>query len=299
MDLVLGGNGFLGKKLVEKLAEANDVRVFDRNIQEPVTGTAHRVEYVEGDFRRQDWSGLLTGVDTVYHLICPNIPYDGTERIIDGMTDAVIPSLHLLDAMVTSRVGKILFVSSGGTVYGETPVPAKEEDPLRPQCVYAAQKVTLEDSLRLYEIYHGIKAFVLRLGNPYGAIHDPNRKQGAIPIFFRKIKHGEAIEIWGNGENLRDYVYVDDAIDGILKIAGYGGTKRVFNVGTGMSVSTNQIVAMIAEKLGVKPTVVYKEKRICDLMESRLDISLIQRETGWSPKVDLERGIAMMLQERE
>lgn len=293
MVLVLGGNGFIGYNLVKRLAVRERVKVFDRAWKHDKQNA--NIEFVAGDFRDMNFDKLLNGVDTVFHLISSSVPYDGTDGMIQDIEDNVLPTIRFVRAMKRKNIRKIFFVSSGGTVYGECSKPAKEHDRLSPECIYAAQKVCIETYLHLFEKYDGIVAYILRVGNPYGLEINKKKGQGIIPIFAEKIIKGEFIEIWGAGENKRDYIYIDEIIDAIEAIYMYSGKYRMFNIGTGSSYSIQEIIKLIECIVDKKAQVIYKEKRQCDLLESNMDVSLIWNECGWRSKLSLKDGIELYI----
>lgn len=291
MILVLGGNGFIGYNLVKRLMKKERIRVFDRSWKHEVDNS--NVEIVTGDFGNIDFSLLLEGVDIVFHLISSSVPYDGTEKMLQDIEENLLPTIRFLDAMKKKQVKKIFFISSGGTVYGECRKPAKEYDRLSPECIYAVQKVSIENCLHLYEKYDGISGYVLRVGNPYGLEINKEKGQGIIPIFTEKIIRGETIEIWGTGENKRDYIYIDEVIDAIEAVCFYCGECRMFNVGTGNSFSIQDIIGQIECAVGKEAEIIYKEKRQCDLLESHMNVELIYKECGWKSKLTVEQGIKL------
>ncbi len=293
MILVLGGNGFIGYNLVKRLARRERIRVFDRAWKH---GTEkENIELVMGNFQHIDFEEMLEGVDAVFHFISSSTPFDGTDGLLTDIEENLLPTVRLLDAMRKKGVKRIFFISSGGTIYGECIKPAREKDRVSPECVYAAQKAWIESCLHLYEKYDGIQGYVLRMGNPYGLEINKKKRQGIIPIFTEKIIKGEPIEIWGTGENRRDYIYIDEVIDAIEAVYSYRGEHRIFNVGTGNSYSTQEIIEQIESVVGKRAQIVYGEKRKCDLQESHLDVSLIGRECGWYSKLTVEQGIEMYI----
>ncbi len=289
MVLILGGRGFIGLNLVRRLARKEKLRVFDRTWR-PEIGIEN-VEPVIGDFQHIDFEDMLEGVDTVFHLISTSTPFDGTDDMTLDIEKNLLPTIRLLEAMKKNKVKKLFFVSSGGTVYGECSRPAKENDRTSPECIYAAQKIWIENCLHLYEKYDGIQGYILRVGNPYGLEINKKKRQGIIPIFTEKILKEELIEIWGSGENKRDYIYIDEVIDAVEAVYFYKGPHRVFNIGTGSSYSTHEMIEQIEYAVGKKARIAYLEKRKCDLLESRLDVSLINRECGWHSNLTVKQGI--------
>ena len=293
MILVLGGNGFIGYNLVKRFVKEKKIRVFDRDWKHEIE--KKNVELVMGDFQHIDFEKILEDVDTVFHFISSSTPFDGTDSLLMDIEENLLPTVRLLDAMKKKGVKKIFFISSGGTIYGECTEPAREINKVSPECVYAAQKSWIETCLHLYEKYDDIQGYILRIGNPYGLEINKKKYQGIIPIFTEKIIREEPIEIWGTGENLRDYIYIDEVIDAIESVYSYEGEYRIFNVGTGISYSTWEIIEQIESVIGKHAQIVYGGKRKCDLQESRLDVSLIRRECGWQSKLSVRQGIEIYI----
>lgn len=289
MILILGGNGFIGYNLVKRLARREKIRVFDKTWKHGKDNS--NIEVLTGDFCDTDFEALLEEVDTVFHLISSSVPFDGTDGVIQDIEDNLLPTIRFMDVAKRKEVKKLFFISSGGTVYGECSRPAREYDRLSPECIYAAQKAWIETCVHLYEKYDGIMGYVLRVGNPYGLEINREKGQGIIPIFIEKIINDDFIEVWGTGENRRDYIYVDEVIDAIEAVYSYQGKHRVFNIGTGSSHSTLEIIKWIESALGREAKIIYKEARECDLLEACMDVTLIQNECGWRSKLTVEQGI--------
>ena len=295
MILILGANGFIGYNLVKRFAVKKKIRIFDKVWDNEIDNT--NVEVVTGDFRNVCFEEMLEEVDTVFHFISSSVPFDGTDKIIDDVQANLLPTLRLLDAMKKRMVRKIIFISSGGTVYGECKKPALERDRLSPECIYAAQKVGIEICLHLYEKYDGIQGYILRVGNPYGFTINKKRNQGIIPIFTEKIVAGETIELWGNGENKRDYIYIGEVIDAIEAVYLYNGKYRIFNIGTGKNCSTKEIIKKIEKEVGKKAKINYLERRKFDLAESCMYVSLIYKEFVLKSKITVDQGIRQYIRE--
>jgi UDP-glucose 4-epimerase len=192
-------------------------------------------------------------------------------------------------------VRKIVFISSGGTVYGiphEVPIP--ESASTDPISAYGISKLAIEKYLALYHYLYGCDYSVLRVANSFGPYQSPHRRQGLIAAFMHRIARGQAVEIWGDGRVVRDFVYIDDVIDAVLAAAVYGGSHRVFNVGAGIGRSVLEVVTDIADVLG-RPDVapIHKPGRATDVPVNVLNIALIQREFGWSPRTDWRQGLRL------
>ncbi|KXU91588.1 hypothetical protein CR51_31800 [Caballeronia megalochromosomata] len=196
----------------------------------------------------------------------------------------------MLDHMKTAGVNRIVFTSSGGTVYGNPQmVPVREDHPLQPLCSYGVTKVAIEGYLRLNASLHGLNATVLRIANPYGPGKARIGVQGFIPTLFAKIASEAPIEIWGDGSVVRDYIYVDDAIDAMLEAASWNGF-RLYNVGSGAGHSLLDVLRTVERATGRSANVVYKQGRSFDVVEIYLDIGKITSETAWRPRVSLDAG---------
>lgn len=292
--LVLGGNGFIGSHLVNKLAEIGNVRVFDYNTNN-IKRNKSEIEVVQGDFRNCDFESLLDRIDVVFHLIGTTTPFDGTGKIEEEILSNILPTIHLLDAMVKKKTKKLIFASSGGTIYGDMIELSSERSALNPICSYGIQKQVIESYMMLYRRYHDLNAKVVRIANPYGTGQNVKRRQGAISVFMDLIVKDKVIEVWGDGSALRDYIHISDVIDALIAVEEYDGIENIFNVGTGIQYSVIDIIKEIGTSLNKEPTVIYKEKRLCDVEANRLDVSLIFKECGWKAKVSLDEGISMLI----
>ena len=297
--LLLGGSGFLGQALAKGLFADRPVRIADRVA--PADPQGANVHYAPLDFAAMpDFAPLLCGVELVVHLISTTTPAEGTDNLAGEMADNLLPTFRLLDGMVRlPRAPKLLFVSSGGTVYGESKgTPSSEREAAAPICKYAVHKLAIEKYIHLYHAVHGLDYRVARLANPYSARAFFAKNQGAIPIFIELMRQRKPIIVWGDGRQQRDYIHIDDALAGIGAILGYGGPERVFNVGAGVGVSTNELLSLIAGELGAAaPDVRYTAARACDVRANRLDISLLKACTGWEPRISLREGIRRCVEE--
>lgn len=289
----MGGNGFIGSHLVDKLlAEGYNVRVFDK-YEEHYRAPLTEVDYYYDDFgNRGLLSDALQGIDIVFHLISTTLPKTSNDDPIFDVTSNVVETLFLLEKCVIQKIKKIVFISSGGTVYGiPKALPVSEFANTDPLCSYGISKLTIEKYLALYRHLYGLNYTIVRPSNPYGDRQKLSSVQGAIPVFLGKIAKGELIEIWGDGEVVRDYIFIDDLIDGIFKAAVLNTQSRIFNIGSGVGYSLNYIIKIIQKITGINPNVEYKEKRSFDLQEIYLDISRSKSELSWHPIVPFETGI--------
>jgi UDP-glucose 4-epimerase len=293
-SLLLGGNGFIGSHLVDKLlAEGHEVRVFDK-YEEHYRKPLPLVDYRYGDFgNRGLLAEALEGVDNVFHLVSTSLPKTSNDDPAFDVQSNVIETLFLLEQCVARKVKKIIFISSGGTIYGRSrKLPICEESPTNPECSYGITKLTVEKYLALYYHLYGLEYTVVRPSNPYGDRQNPNSIQGAIPVFLGHVAKGEPIEVWGDGEVIRDYIYIDDLIEGIYKAATLSAPSRTFNLGTSTGHSLNSIIDTIQQITGREVKVLYKSKRGFDVPAIYLDISRAREELLWAPATSLEEGIS-------
>ncbi len=293
--LVLGGGGFLGSHLTDALAGAGyRVRVFERFVPGP--GDHHpaaAVEWLQGDFNdSEDLRRAVAGCDVIYHMVSSTVPKTSNEDPAYDIQTNLISTLQMLELARKAGAKKLIFISSGGTVYGvPREVPIKETHPTEPVCSYAIGKLAVEKYLHLYKVLHGMDYCILRLANPYGERQKPTGAQGAVAVFLHRAVRGEAIEIWGDGSVVRDYIYVGDAVQAMLAAMRDTGEHRLFNIGAGEGHSLNQLVAAIEKLLGHPVECRYTPGRTFDVPVNVLDITRAREVMGWAPKVSFEQGL--------
>jgi UDP-glucose 4-epimerase len=288
--LLLGGNGFLGRHLARALQARGVVtRIYDRGQHAQATPHNFVGDFATGEGLTQ----ALEGVDIVYHLISTTIPSSSDQDPAFDVKTNLVGTLTLLEQMKTAGVRRIVFLSSGGTVYGNPEViPVSENHSLSPICSYGVVKVAIEGYLRLHANLHGIHATVLRLANPYGPGETRIGVHGVIATFFAKIAAQQKIVIWGDGSVVRDYIYVDDAVEAMIKAASLDGF-HLYNVGSGTGHTLIDILDVVKKTTGMSADVIFQPARSFDVQEIYLDIRKITSETGWRPEVDLAKGCQM------
>lgn len=295
--LVLGGRGFIGSHLVDALlARGHSVRCFDRPHIAPL-GEAHLVdpnfELFEGDLVSEaDLTEALKGCEVCFHLVSTTLPKSSNADPVFDVESNVLGSVRLLTRAVKVGLKKVVFVSSGGTVYGvPTQLPIPETHPTDPVCSYGITKLTIEKYLGLFKQLHDLDYTVLRIANPYGERQRTHASQGAVAVFMGKVLRGEPVEIWGDGSVIRDYIYISDVVDALLMALGHSGKERVFNIGAGRGHSINEVLDVIEKVTGRNVDRRYLSGRPFDVPASVLSIAQAKQSLGWSPKVDFSQGL--------
>ncbi len=291
--LVLGGCGFIGSQVVDALlARGGSVRVLDRQ-PERYRPACAGVDYIFGDFSdRALIIEAMSGVDTVFHLISTTFP--GTSNINPqaDVEDNLINTLALLKSMMELDVRRLVFLSSGGTVYGipET-IPIPEDHPLRPINSYGIVKVAIEQYLAMYLREGRLSPVIIRASNPYGPRQGHTGVQGVVSTFLRRVMDRHPIEIWGDGSVVRDYFYVED-LARLCVTAAESGAVGAFNAGSGIGVSLNELIVAIERATGAAIDRINKPARSVDTPTSILDVSRAEKAFGWKAKVPLVDGLA-------
>ncbi|MCH5275266.1 MAG: NAD-dependent epimerase/dehydratase family protein [Lachnospiraceae bacterium] len=299
--LILGAAGFIGTNLTLRLLlEKKQLVLFDRREAQfdPKVCEAVRqgkAEFLTGQFLEDNWkmqANLLREVDMVYHLVSTTCPTNSNQDAAREMEENVIATMHFLDACVEHGVRKVIFLSSGGTVYGKEHTGiCKEEEEAFPITVYGVQKLTIEKILYLYWQMHGLDYRIVRLSNPYGPYQRPNGIQGVVTTFTWKALHDEPILVYGDGSVVRDYIYIDDAVEGILRIAEQQGNHRLYNLGSGRGRTVDEVIQTIARVLQKQMKVSYQSSRAVDVPVNVLDVSRFKQDFGGFLPIELEEGI--------
>jgi len=284
---VTGGAGFIGSNLVDALVERGDgvVVIDDLSFgrREFVNAEA---ELVERDIRE----GIeLDGVDVVFHLAAQT---DVQTSVREPARDAdvnVVGTVKVLEA--AQRAGaRVVFTSTGGAIYGECERPAAESTPRAPGSPYGIAKLCGEEYLAGFNRIHGSSHVVARLGNVFGPRQSPSLEGGAVSIFLDRLHRGEQVMIFGDGLQVRDFVYVGDVVEALLAAAGHDG--GVFNIGTGVQTTVLDLYRTCAEAAGVNADPTFEPARLGDLRRSALDVSAAAAELGFRAQTPLAEGIA-------
>lgn len=293
---ILGGLGFIGSHIGRELVHRGHfVRVFDKLYASRglISDFANSVEIVEGDVSRpEDVLAAVADTDILINLIHTTVPGSSMNDPSYDVTSNVAAAANWLRQLGTTRVRKILYVSSGGTVYGVPEnVPITEDHPTNPINSYGITKLAIEKYTAMYARQFGIDYCLVRPSNVYGPGQRLHIGQGVIGVLANRALHGENLEIWGAGTNLRDYLFIEDLVSGLLTLLSYGGPYPVFNLSSGRGYSVLDIVAILRRKLSRLPQVEHLPERGFDAPVNILDPSRIHGETGWRAAVELEDGV--------
>ena len=294
--LVLGATGFIGSHLTDALLLAGHNVVATYHIREPDIkyNDAKNIQWVNYALSSSGFilPNTMVGCDFIFHLLTTTVPGTSNNSPYDDLMSNVGGTLRILNSIRSACVKKIIFVSSGGTVYGiPQQIPITESHPTNPTSSYGIGKLTIEKYLSLYHSLNGIDYSIMRLANPYGPGQRITTAQGAVAAFLHKAMHHQPIEIWGDGSVTRDFIYIDDVITALIGLMNYTGNEHIFNVGAGTGTNLNQLVSIIEQVSGQKQQVNYKPGRSFDVPVNVLDITKIKQELNWKPAVTLVDGI--------
>lgn len=294
--LLFGAAGFIGTNLALKLIENPDDHITLADVKKDYFNPVilrDGVTAVEFPISAEsDFESLVNDQDVVYHLVSTTVPTTSNRQIADELTANVIMTARLLDACVACGVKRVIFISSGGTIYGKNArCPIPENAPTEPISSYGVQKLTIEKLLYLYWHMHNLDYRVVRLANPYGPYQRPNGIQGAVTTFTYKVLKNEQITLYGDGSVVRDFIYIDDAVRAIINVANSNTDHKVFNIGSGEGTSIGSVLAQIQDALQLQPDILRLPHRDVDVPENYLDISCYEQVFGPLNPLPLKEGI--------
>lgn len=268
--LILGGNGFIGANLGRYMAEKEyQVYSFDRMLPDVCEQNIH---YLQGDFFDDETlQEIIQGMDVIYHAISTINPGNSNMEYMRGYEKDFVQTVKLCDLIWRNNC-RLIFLSSGGTVYGKQSVqPISEEALPRPINHYGNIKLCIENTMLAFAYQNNADMIIARISNPYGPGQDYTKGVGFIDAAIKRAIMNEPIEIWGDGQVIRDYIYIDDVCRALATLAEYIVLEnKIINISSGVGISLNQIVSIIKELNG-KVEVQYKAARSVDLKEVVLD----------------------------
>jgi len=280
--LLVGGSGFIGRNLVEALSQrGHRALVADPRLAEPLRPDEFRLALAD----RAAFEQLLGRheVDTVIHLASVMLPSSPAGQFEREMAEVLSPSFALMDACARASVQLVLF-SSGGTVYGDPGAGrASERQPLAPKSRYGLAKLMLEEYARFCQRAAGLRCLVLRPSNPYGRHQRLDGAQGLVAVALGRALSGAALEIWGDGEGVRDYLDVQDLCRAVVDLLERGVADGTFNVGSGVGHSVNEVIELVQQVSGRRLHVVHHPARATDVRRIVLDTSALSGTIDWRP----------------
>jgi UDP-glucose 4-epimerase len=294
--LLIGGAGLIGTQLGSTLLErGHRVRVLDQQLPEAGRRIEH-IEYLQGD---RENSGLLIeamrNVDYVVDLAYAGIARADVADLLAPMQKNVPPTLRMLEAATNACVKKVVLLSSGGTVYGNPlQVPITEEHPTNPVSAYGVAKLIIEKYALMWHHLHQTPVVIARPANAYSERQRPFAGQGFIATAIASVMMGKKIEIFGDGHTVRDYIHVADIADGLVALLEHGEVGQVYNLGTGVGLSNNEIIDLIRPLANAHNLQLLVERipsRNVDVSVNVLDINKAFRVTGWVPKIKFSDGL--------
>lgn len=295
--LVLGGNRFIGSHITDELvANGHDVTVFHRSA-EKYKGHSEKLRFYLGDYSDAVKLGVaVDGMDIVVHAISTTVPSTSNLNPISDVQQNLVATIQLLDLMTKANVKRLVYLSSGGTVYGNlTQLPVLENHPLNPICYYGIVKVAIENHIRMYQELYCLKSIILRPSNPYGPRQAHAGVQGALSTFLSSTLNRKPISIWGEGKTKRSYIYVKDLAK-ICSLAVACDIEGTFNVCSGVSHSLNALLKLVETTTGIKPKFNYEPSRAFGVKEILLDINKAKQVFNWTPIYSIEQGMAEFAQ---
>lgn len=292
--LVVGGNGFIGSHLVDGLLERGwEVVVLDIN-ERRYEQMPRQIHFIRGDLSQSFLvRESLTGVDTVFYLAWATIHEISNQDPAADVHANLIPAIHLLEACRQAEVRRIIFTSSGGTVYGPAQeLPIRESHPQNAVTGYGITKLAVEKYLQMFKHLYGLDYAILRPSVPYGPRQNPLAKQGAVAVFLYRAAHGLPITIWGDGSVTRDYFYISDLVSALLACAERDLEQHhIFNIGGTEEVSLVQLVKLAEQTVGKKALVEHLPTRKFDAPRIVLDTTLARHELNWRAEVSMVEGL--------
>lgn len=290
--VVIGAGGFIGTNLCRALSgRVRRLRAFGRRrvFPEALAG----IEWFPGDFSDSAAvANAIEGFDTVLHLANSTTPASANVDKVADVNGNVVATLRMLDACRSLGVRRVIFVSSGGTVYGiPDSLPTPETAATSPITAYGVSKLTIEKYLGLYQHLYGLECRILRVANPYGPFQLPLKNQGVVAAFLQQALQGRPLQIWGDGGVIRDYLHVDDVVEALVSAIVHQGSDFIFNIGSGEGHSLNEVATEIGAVLGKRLDLEYIPGRKIDVPASVLDISRARDSLRWQPRVDFRSGL--------
>ncbi len=303
-----GGAGFIGSTLVDRLlAEGHSVDAVDdlstgslANLVDARSNPDHEFSFQRIDVRSEQVAAVIARrkPEVVFHLAAQaDVRVSVAKPVFDAEVN-ILGTLQVLEGARQAGARKVVFASSGGTIYGDvdpSDLPARETLPQRPLSPYGVAKKTAGDYLVAYRELHQMEFTALALANVYGPRQDPHGEAGVVAIFAGRLLAGERCTIFGDGEQTRDFVFVDDVVDAFVR-AGERGDGLLMNIGTGKETSVNELYDAMAKAAGASEPADYAPERPGELRRSSLDPGRAMIHLGWKPWTTMDVGSRSVLE---
>jgi len=297
--LVTGGNGFIGSHLVDELARQSDNRITIFDLYPRLYDSLPpNIFFVQGNLNNINLIRRILedrNIQIVYHTAWATIPETSLKNVFLDVEMNLQPTINLLEACRDAKVRRVIYLSSGGTVYGVPHLlPITEDHPTNPINPYGITKLIAEKYVQMYSHLYGLEYVILRPSVPYGPRQNPHRRQGVISTFIYNALKKLPVTIWGDGDQIvRDYFYISDLIHAMILAKDLPNREKyIFNLSGSSCYSLNEIIQIIQSVLGVHLTVNYEPPRDFDVTNLHLDISQATESLGWQPLVPIQQGIA-------
>jgi UDP-glucose 4-epimerase len=295
--LILGGAGFIGGNLARTLVNRGyKPRIFSRSSSSlnKINDILDSTEVVYGDFMDDvAIRKAIQGVDIVFHLISTTFPNTTRESSVYDISSNLIPTIRLIELCLSNNVKKVVYASSGGTIYGEPKkTPITESHPLNPTSLYGQSKLTIENYLNFYARSTNLDVNVLRISNPFGAGQKLLGVQGIISVAMGCVCYERSIKIYGQGEAIRDYIYIDDVINALILASEKSGSS-VVNISSSSGHSIIEVIEAIEEITQKNIEKEFIPPRDGDVKVNILCNKLAAKIYNWQPKIEFKEGLSL------
>jgi UDP-glucose 4-epimerase len=297
--LVTGGAGFIGSSIVDAVIEKkHSVVVLDNLSSGKKENINKKAKFYKADVCDKKKVEEIFKQEKPQTVIHHAAQIDVRKSVADPIFDInvnIIGSINILSACVQAKTKKVIFASSGGTIYGECKALAPKEDSMpNPLSPYGIAKNSVENYIKFYSEIYGVEYTILRYGNVFGPRQDPHGETGVVAIFAQRMLKNEEIMVFGDGKQMRDYVFVSDVVDANIRSLTKG-KNEVINIGTAKTTSVNKLVEVMSKVSGYKKKAIRKPKRDGELFKSFLNINKAEKVLKWIPKISLNKGIKITM----
>lgn len=298
--LIFGGAGFVGNSLTQHL--------YDRGVDTVVVDSQRRldryakptpnVKFIPFDWSKTSWLPILSEVQNVVQLAWTTNPATSMTSVLDDAESNILGTIKLLEQASKYNIKKFLFMSSGGTVYGNSTTPSIDEcHPTAPVSAYGISKLSCENYVSLYANRNNFSHLNIRLGNPYGTYQLQGTPIGAIANFILRASKGDKLDIFGKGETIRDFIHIDDVAHSLYLALITDDISGTYNLGSGQGYSIGEIVRKIQNHFDAPISSNHLPARSSDVLSVVLESKKIQNAINYLPKINIDDGIASLCQE--